>query len=128
MWSLSEREGWLRLKAVRQLRENELRRTPNILTQRVYRTRQNQVTVKMDVSNMEDGQIAGLCHFARTYAYIGAIRTDGQTKIVFNENGTSQTRDITDTKYIWFGQVKCLCLEKISGQSLEIILTILKWM
>jgi beta-xylosidase len=105
MWSLSERKGWLRIKAVKPLKDNDLKKTPNILTQRVYRTLHNEATVKMDVRKMEPGQVAGLCHYARTYSYIGILREKDKLCIVFNENGESKTQDIAHTKTIWFRSV-----------------------
>ena len=101
MWSLAERKGWLRLKAVKPLKDNDFKKIPNILTQRIYRTNDNEVTIKMDASKMEEGQTAGLCHYARTYAYIGICYIDGKTKIVLNENGESKTKEINSAKDIW---------------------------
>ena len=104
-WSLSEREGWLRLQAVKPLRDNDLKKTPNIITQRLYRSNHNEITVKMDVRNMAEEQIAGLCHYARTYVYLGVSCINGETKIVFNENGVSQAKDINNAKDIWLRSI-----------------------
>ena len=105
MWSLSERKGWLRLKAVKPLVDNDLKKTPNILTQRVYRTSHNEVTIKIDVRNMEEGQTAGLCHYARTYAYIGICCFDGLKKVIFDENGASNIKEINQIEEIWLRSV-----------------------
>lgn len=63
-FSLSERPGWMRLKAFRPLKENELLKAGNTLTQRTFRKQDNEVTVKMDIAHMEDGQRNGICHFS----------------------------------------------------------------
>ena len=104
-WSLSERKGWLRLKAVKPLRDTDFQKIPNVLTQRIYRTNHSEVTVKIDTRQMEEGQTAGLCHYARRYAYIGIARMDGFTKIVFDENGEFKTKEITNAGDIWFRSV-----------------------
>ena len=77
MWSLSERPGWLRLKAFRPLRENQLLYAGNTLTQRCFRTVQNEVVTKLDISSMADGQKAGLCHFSSRHAAIGVVKDGG---------------------------------------------------
>jgi beta-xylosidase len=76
-WSLTERPGFLRLHAFRPLRPGDLLTAGNTLSQRSYRTAANEVTVKLDVSGMADGQSAGLCHFSRAYATIGVTQARG---------------------------------------------------
>lgn len=105
MWSLTDKEGFLRMKAVKPLANNNLKKTPNILTQRIYRTSHNEVTVKMNLQGMEDGQIAGLCHYARTCTYIGVSSENEKLNIVFNENGKSKSIEIGHSKNIWFRSV-----------------------
>ena len=105
LWSLSARKGWLRMNAVKPLKENDFKKIPNILTQRVYRTPHNEVTVKMDVSGMEEGQTAGLCHYARTYAYIGVSFADKKCNVVFNDNGKPETVNIGKARNIWLRSV-----------------------
>jgi beta-xylosidase len=87
-WSLSEREGFLRLHAFKPLRPGDLLRAGNTLSQRVYRTLANEVVVKLDLSGMADGQEAGLCHFARTYAMIGASQKGATRTLVYKEGST----------------------------------------
>ena len=89
------------MKAVKPIESNNLKKTPNILTQRIYRTGFNQVTTKIKVEGMADGQVAGLCHYAHTYAYIGLQKTNGNPEIVFNENEQIKTHPIKKTKNIW---------------------------
>jgi len=102
MWSLSERKGWLRMRAVKPLEPNNLKKIPNILTQRIYRVPHNEVIVKIDVRNMAEGQVVGLCHYARTYSYIGITLEGGKMHITYNENGRSSLSEITKTQTVWF--------------------------
>ena len=82
-WSLTERPGFLRLHAFRPLQRDNLLKVGNCLTQRIYASASGQVTVKLDVSRLADGQNAGLCFFSRTSGWIGAVRQqvkrDGQS-------------------------------------------------
>ncbi|GGH00232.1 glycoside hydrolase family 43 protein [Mucilaginibacter phyllosphaerae] len=71
-WSLTERPGWLRLKAFKPVENNNLLKAGNTLTQRAFRTQANIVTVKLDISAMASGQHAGLSHFGKPgYAAFG---------------------------------------------------------
>jgi beta-xylosidase len=87
MWSLTERPGYLRLHAFPPLRPNDLTTTGNILTQRSYRTKHNEVVVKLDLSGMVDGQESGIAHFAATYGTLGVVQTTGVRRLSYNQNG-----------------------------------------
>ncbi len=78
-WSLTERPGFLRLHAFTPLKPDDLMKAGNTLTQRALRTASNEVTIKLDLTGMADGQVAGLCHFAKTYATL-AISQSGNTR------------------------------------------------
>ena len=67
-WSLTERPGFLRLKAFKPLRPDDLMKAGNTLTQRCFRTSANVVTIRLDLRAMADGQKAGLCHFAGSHS------------------------------------------------------------
>jgi beta-xylosidase len=86
-WSLTERPGYLRLHALRPLDHENLLKSPDILTQRLFRVSHNTATVKMDIDHMVDGQKAGLCFLGRTYASMDIIREDGKLSFAFNNNG-----------------------------------------
>lgn len=100
-WSLQARKGFLRLHAVRPLKDNDFKKIPNILTQRVYRIPHNEVTIKLDVRKMATGQVAGLCHYAQSYAYVGVLYEEGRYRILFNNHGTTEVRPIDATADIW---------------------------
>ena len=77
-YSLTERPGWLRLHAFRPLADNQLLKAGNTLTERSFRSAWNEVTVKMDISGMAEGQHAGLCHFAEHSGCLGVFRQNGK--------------------------------------------------
>lgn len=101
MWSLTERKGYLRLHAFAPLKPNDLRWVGDVLTQRAFRSKRNQVTVKLDVSGMVDGQEAGLSHFARTFASVGVVQSGNLRTISFNANGAHASGPSLKQAVIW---------------------------
>ncbi|NUT91764.1 MAG: family 43 glycosylhydrolase [Saccharothrix sp.] len=88
-WSLTERPGFLRLKAFAPLVADNLTKAGNTLTQRVLRTAGGAtVTVRLELAGLGDGQHAGLCHYAATYAGLGVRRSGTTTTIAHNVGGT----------------------------------------
>jgi beta-xylosidase len=80
-WSLTERPGWLRLRAWPPLTPGDFKTAGNTLNQPSFRTPRNQMTLKLDISGMADGQRAGLVHFSSTYATLAIARRDGVNRI-----------------------------------------------
>ncbi len=78
-WSLAERPGWLRLRAFRPVAPGGLLQAGDTLTQRSFRTTANVVLIKLDLSGMADGQVAGLAHFSKSFAALG-VRQDGAVR------------------------------------------------
>ncbi len=78
-WSLTEREGWLRLKTGS--KAGSLLNARNTLTQRTFGPVCSGM-IRMDVSNMKDGDVAGLASLSYNYGYIAAKKTEGTTKLV----------------------------------------------
>jgi beta-xylosidase len=101
MWSLTERKGYLRLHAFAPLKPNDVRWVGDVVTQRSFRSKLNQVTAKLDVSGMVDGQEAGLSHFARTFATLGVIQS-GRTRTLFvNVNGARAMGQLLKQSGVW---------------------------
>ena len=96
-FSLTERPGWLRLKAYRPLEPNQLLKAGNTLTQRTFRKQDNVVVVKMD-----NGQKAGLCHFSSPHSAIGVTKEGGICYLEFRENGKITKGMQVSSKHIWF--------------------------
>ena len=101
-YSLTERSGWLRLKAFKPLERGNLFKAGNTLTERCFRTEKNEVVIKMDISNMANGEAAGLCHFAYpNYAWLGIIKEGDSLRIAFNLKGIISKGNGVNGNIIW---------------------------
>ena len=78
-WSLSERIGYLRLKTGS--KANVLTSAKNTLTQRTYGPTCSG-KVALDVTNMKNGDVAGLAAFSYCYGYVGVKMENGAKKLV----------------------------------------------
>jgi beta-xylosidase len=97
-WSLSEREGFLRLHA---LPATSLWDARNTLTQRAIGPISAPM-VMLDASAMNDGDVAGLALFNRPYAWIGVERNDGKLSLVqFDEQTGHSARVDLDGSRVW---------------------------
>lgn len=105
MWSLTERHGWLRLKAFRPLRANNLKYAGNMLTQRCFRVPHNDVVVKMDISHMADGQRSGFCHFSIQHSAIGVVREEGQCFMEYRQNDSIVRGEEITSSHVWLRSV-----------------------
>ena len=101
-FSLSERPGWLRLKAYRPLETDNLMKAGNTLTQRTFREPENEVVVKLDISNMEDGQKSGLCHFSSQHSAIGIVKEGGEWYLEYRKNNEVTRLQQISSSYVWF--------------------------
>lgn len=101
-FSLTERMGWLRLRAFCPLEPNRLMKAGNTLTQRTFRTQNSEVVVKMDLSHMKDGQKNGLCHFSARHSAIGIVKENGVCHLEYRKNDKISRGQSVGTKYIWF--------------------------
>lgn len=90
-WSLTENPGFLRLKTVSVV--NDLIWAKNTLTQRIFGYRLDLAhsygTIKMNIENMKEGDIAGLSVFQDPYAYIGVKMIGGKKTLIQKNNGTT---------------------------------------
>ncbi|WP_432938074.1 family 43 glycosylhydrolase [Kribbella sp. CA-253562] len=101
-WSLDERPGALRLHAFPPLEPRNLTKVGNTLTQRAIRAPGSTVTLRFELGGLSDGQYAGLCHFAATYAGLGVTRADGVTALSFIVDGTRTAGPVIAQDNIWF--------------------------
>ena len=110
-WSLFERPGWLRLRT--STTETRLTQARNMLTQRIFAFEKSASvgTVRLDVSNLQEGDYAGICIFQDPYAMLAVTVRDGQKQLVWrqdtlrvHENFTPSEKreavDITDVIYL----------------------------
>ncbi len=78
-WSLTEREGHLRLTNGRV--DDHVEQTRNTLTQRTFGPESSASTV-IDVSNLKDGDYAGLVALQKRYGYVGVKIENNQKTVV----------------------------------------------
>ena len=98
--------GWIMIAQIHLLNnlleQNNLLKAGNILTQRSYRTLFNEVVVKIDISNMAQGQKAGLCHYGSPdYSWIGVVYDSVKT-IGYHVKGTFVKGVMVSSPLIWF--------------------------
>ena len=84
-WSLFERQGWLRLKTSGTA--DRVTQARNMLTQRIFafNDRASAGTVRLDVSQLQEGDRAGICILQDPYAYIAVERKGGQYLLMWQE-------------------------------------------
>jgi hypothetical protein len=81
---------------------DNLTKAGNTLTQRVLRTAGGAtVTVRLDLAGLADGQHAGLCHYAATYAGLGVRRSGITTTIAHNAGGTLTSGPVITQNVVW---------------------------
>ncbi|MCQ2973395.1 MAG: glycoside hydrolase 43 family protein [Bacteroidales bacterium] len=78
LWSLTERPGFLRLKTDRI--DTLFTQSRNMLTQRTFGP-QCSGSISLDVTNLKDGDIAGLALLAGQFGYVG-VKCDGDKKSI----------------------------------------------
>jgi beta-xylosidase len=106
-WSLSERPGFLRLYAFMPIKPEDnskiILRAGNTITQRSLRTINNEVIVKLDISNMADDQYAGITHYSTiSNSLFGVKQLNGIKILAYNNNGKDTTGISITGKSIWF--------------------------
>lgn len=100
-WSLTERPGWMRLRAYRPIETNKLLKAGNTLTQRAFRTKESKVIVKMDLQGMSHGQRAGLAHFASKSGALGVVCEGDSCFIELRNNDQTQRGAHLSGRYLW---------------------------
>ena len=86
LWSLTEREGYLRLRTVDVC--GTVANARNTISQRTFGPECG-AYIKLDVSEMKEGDVAGFAAFAEKYGYVAVKIEDGKKYIVtvrYNDN------------------------------------------
>jgi arabinoxylan arabinofuranohydrolase len=97
-WSLTERNGWLRLRTTAVV--NHIREARNTLTQRSF----GPVCtgeVLLDATGMKDGDYAGLSAFQNRYGFVGVKKENGLLYLVMHramEKGDAVGKEIESLK------------------------------
>lgn len=97
-WSLTKRRGYLRLYSA--TKTTDFSRARNTLRQRIIGP-ESEAVIKMDITHMGDGDIAGLAVFQKDYNYIGIKRNGTEKLLIINDCGSERIQkrlkgDITD--------------------------------
>lgn len=105
-WSLTEKPGSLRLHAFKPINPDDKKRiilrAGNTVTQRSMRTEKNVVTMKMNIRNMSNGQIAGLTHLSTgNYSLFGVKQMEGSKKLIYVFNDDENIGFTIKQKNIW---------------------------
>ena len=91
LWSVTERKGYLRLKTGRI--DTSFLMARNTLTQRTIGPVCTGGT-SLDVSNMKDGDFAGLCLLQKNFGLIGVKVSDNSKSIVMVNAGTGKPEEV----------------------------------
>ena len=97
-WSLFERPGWLRLKCSGTA--DRLTQARNMLTQRIFAihakpSNPSTGTIRLDVSNLNEGDRAGICILQDPYAAIAVEVKDGKKQIVWWQDQLAENSNFT---------------------------------
>ena len=91
LWSLQEREGFLRLKTDRI--DTLFTQSRNMLTQRTFGP-QCSGSICLDASALKDGDIAGLGLLAGQFGYIAVKKENGKNKVIVVNNQPAESEKI----------------------------------
>ncbi len=85
-WSLFERPGWLRLATSGTA--DRLTQARNMLTQRIYAftNRPSSGTIRMDISQLQEGDVAGICILQDPYAMLAVEKKDGKHQLFWRQD------------------------------------------
>jgi hypothetical protein len=93
------------LKAFKPIKNNQLLSAGNTLSQRTFRSTENEVITKFDISGMTDGHKTGLCHFSKEYGAIGIVQMGGLRRLGYWKNDSMILGDVVTATDIWFRSV-----------------------
>lgn len=82
LWSLTENEGYLSLKASK---SNNFLRAKNTVTQKIMGS-QGEAVIALNLSNITNGQKAGLASFGSMYNLIGILGDEDRNYLFFESN------------------------------------------
>ena len=91
LWSVRDREGFLRLKTGRI--DTLLFQAKNTLTQRTIGP-ESKATTFLDVSKMKDGDISGLCLLQKQYGFIAVKKENGVKRIIMISAASGKEKEL----------------------------------
>ena len=127
LWSVAERKGFLRLKTGRI--DTSFLLTRNTLTQRTIGP-QCSGSVSLDVSNMKDGDFAGLGLLQKNYGLIGVKKNGESNSIVMINAGSGKGEEVATIplhQNIVFFKAECNFINKVDTAHFYYSLDGKKW-
>jgi beta-xylosidase len=105
-WSVSKRPGYLRMTTSRI--DTNILLARNTLTQRTIGP-VSSGTISMDISNMKNGDRAGLMLLQRKYGWVGIKNDNGKRKVVMvsEQNDTVEGEEVPDGQQTVFLKASC---------------------
>ena len=101
-WSLTERPGWLRLKASVPVGDGGFWGACNTLSQRLMGTGRGEAEAKFDLSAMKPHQRAGFVRFSGTHHLLGVcVAGNGARRLFFSANGRVEDGPAIKTDTLW---------------------------
>ena len=101
-WFLTERPGWLRLKANVPIGEGGFWNASNTVSQRLMGKGKGVITAKLDISKMVTGQQAGMTRHSGQYVLLGiSVGRVGIKRLVYNNNGKKTVGPAIKQDIIW---------------------------
>ncbi|MHC4178037.1 MAG: glycoside hydrolase family 43 protein [Planctomycetota bacterium] len=100
--SLTERPGWLRLKASAPVKPGGFWGACNTISQRLMGTGKGRAEAKFDLVGMKPGQRAGFVRFGGVYHLLGVqVDGDGTRRLFFDANGTRTAGPVINGETLW---------------------------
>jgi beta-xylosidase len=101
-WSLTERPGWLRLKASVPVGPGGFWGACNTISQRIMGTGTGKATAKFDLSGMSRHQRAGFVRFGGIYHLLGVhVDPNRAKRLFFDADGTISQGPVIETNILW---------------------------
>ncbi|HYP13329.1 MAG TPA: hypothetical protein VEQ63_05360 [Bryobacteraceae bacterium] len=104
-WSLTARPGFLRLHAFQPLKSGDFWTVGDTISQRAWRTPENEVTAEFDLGALSDGQHPGLVHYGRTFCTLGVVQSGTLGQLELNDNGKLTAGPAITGDKIWLRSV-----------------------
>jgi len=101
-WSLTERPGWLRLKASVPVGDGGFWKACNTISQRIMGTTTGEATARFDLSGMAPGQRAGFVRFGGVYHLLGVVVDESSARrLFFNADGQETRGPVIEGDELW---------------------------
>ncbi len=102
-WSLTERPGWLRLKAAVPIKDGGFWNAANTLSQRKMGMGTDVAVTRIDIGAMAPHQQGGLCHHSGRYFLCGVkVDADGAKRIYADLDGRRTQGPVVEADIVYF--------------------------